>query len=193
MAHLIGYARVSTIEQNPQLQLDALEAAGCQRIFVDHASGALDERPELTKALDYLRPGDTLAVWRFDRLGRSLRHLLELTSSFDAAGVGFRSLTEDIDTTTPGGKLIFHVLAALGEFERDLIRERINAGLAAARARGRVGGRPRALSDEQVRHARALYDAGGSTVAEIARSFGVSRQTLYRSFDATKQAEPADA
>src|SRR5213596_927778 len=122
MPHLLGYARVSTADQNPDLQHDALEAVGCYRIFVDTASGALDERPALAKVLDQLRPGDTLVVWKLDRLGRSLRHLVDTITGLAERGVGFRSLQEQVDTTTPGGKLVFHVFAALAEFERDLVR-----------------------------------------------------------------------
>src|SRR5437764_1930616 len=138
----IGYARISTGEQTLALQEDALKAAGCERLLTDTASGAKTERPGLAKALEQLRSGDSLVVWRLDRLGRSLRHLIDTLLELDSRGVGFKSLTESIDTTTPGGKLIFHVFGALAEFERDLIRERTNAGLAAARARGRKGGRP---------------------------------------------------
>src|SRR5437588_4732371 len=138
----IGYARISTGEQTLDLQRDALERAGCEKLFTDTASGAKTERPGLSKALEQLRSGDTLVVWRLDRLGRSLRHLIDTLLELDSHGVGFKSLTESIDTTTPGGKLIFHIFGALAEFERDLIRERTNAGMAAARARGRLGGRP---------------------------------------------------
>lgn len=134
---LLGYARVWTADQNPDLQLDDLKAAGCYRIFVDQASGALDDRPELARVLDQLQPGNTLVVWRLDRLGRSLRHLIDVVEHLQGRGVGFRSLHENIDTTTPGGKLVFHVFGALAEFERDMIRERTTAGLAAAR--GPVG------------------------------------------------------
>ncbi len=146
MAELFGYARVSTADQNPDLQLDALRAAGCSRIFIDYASGAKTARPELARALDHLRAGDTLIVWKLDRLGRSLPHLVETVKALSDRDVGLRSLQDPIDTTTPGGRLVFHVFAAMAEFERDLIRERTNAGLAAARARGRVGGRPPALT-----------------------------------------------
>ncbi|WP_440583783.1 recombinase family protein [Xenorhabdus bovienii] len=137
---LIGYARVSTTEQNTALQKDALHKAGCERIFEDIVSGTKAERPGLTAALAYLREGDVLTVWRLDRLGRSLPHLIEVISTLEACGVGFRSLTESIDTTTSGGRLIFHVFGALGQFERDLIRERTKAGLTAAATRGRKGG-----------------------------------------------------
>jgi DNA invertase Pin-like site-specific DNA recombinase len=177
---LLGYARVSTADQRPELQLDALRAAGCYRIFVDTASGALDDRPELAKALDHLRPGDTLVVWKLDRLGRSLRHLIDTLGALQERGVGFRSLQESLDTTTPGGKLIFHLFGALAEFERDLIRQRTQAGLAAARARGRTGGRPPSLTPTKTALARQLYDARQHTLAEIARTLGVSRATLYR-------------
>src|ERR671917_1025350 len=158
----IGYARVSTEEQTLNLQLDALKAAGCEQIFTDRVSGARAERPGLTNALGHLRDGDTLVVWRLDRLGRSLPHLIETVTALAARGVGFKSLTESIDTTSSGGKLIFHIFGALAEFERDLIRERTHAGLTAARARGKVGGRPRAEAlntPRQLALARKLYDA----------------------------------
>src|SRR5690348_6581068 len=149
MTTAVGYARVSTGEQTLDLQLDALAAAGCDRVFQDTASGAKAERPGLARALDFLRPGDTLVVWRLDRLGRSLQHLIQTLTALDQRGVGFKSLTESIDTTTPGGKLVFHIFGALAEFERDLIRERTQAGLAAARARGRTGGHPRVAASAQ--------------------------------------------
>ena len=177
----IGYARVSTGEQTLDLQLDALTAAGCGKVFEETASGAKADRPVLTEVLSYLRGGDTLVVWRLDRLGRSLQHLIETVSLLAERGIGFKSLTEQIDTTTSGGKLVFHVFGALAEFERDLIRERTQAGLAAARARGRVGGRPKKLADaKQLALARALYDGGQTDVATICRALGVSRATLYR-------------
>lgn len=140
--YLVGYARVSTIDQNPQLQLDALEKAGCARVFVDRASGARTDRPQLATALDYLRREDTLCVWRLDRLGRSLPHLIEIATTLTDRGIALRSLTEQIDTASAGGRLIFHIFGALAEFERSLISERTLAGLAAARAQGRIGGRP---------------------------------------------------
>ena len=179
----IGYARVSTDDQTLDLQLDALKSAGCEQIFRDTASGAKDDRPVLRDALAYVRAGDTLMVWRLDRLGRSLKSLIELMTQLHARGAGFASVTEQIDTTSPGGKLIFHVFGALAEFERDLIRERTNAGLAAARARGRMGGRPRAVAfadPKQAAMARALYEDGRHTVAAICRTLKVSRATLYR-------------
>src|SRR5947208_8361855 len=154
----IGYARISTGEQTLHLQEDALQKAGCDRLFTDTASGAKAERPGLAKALEQLRAGDALVVWRLDRLGRSLRHLIDTLTDLDKRGIGFKSLTENIDTTTPGGRLIFHIFGSLAEFERDLIRERTNAGLAAARSRGRTGGRPKAFADPaKVRMARTLF------------------------------------
>jgi DNA invertase Pin-like site-specific DNA recombinase len=176
----IGYARVSTGEQDTSLQLDALEAAGCARIFSDAASGALGDRPELARALDHLRAGDTLMVWRLDRLGRSLRHLVDTITALAQREVAFRSLQESVDTTTSGGRLVFHVFAALAEFERDLIRERTHAGLTAARARGRRGGRPSVMSAEKIAVARAMYNSREHTTAKIAAVLGVSRATLYR-------------
>jgi DNA invertase Pin-like site-specific DNA recombinase len=181
----VGYARVSTADQNADLQVDALRKAGCAKVFVDQASGSLAERPQLNAALDYLRPGDTLVVWRLDRLGRSLRHLVDTVMGLQERGVGFRSIRESIDTTTPGGRLVFHLFAALSEFERDLIQERTHAGLAAARARGRVGGRKPVLTPEKAAAARKMYDAGEMPISEIARVLGVSRATLYRHLSAT--------
>lgn len=174
-----GYARVSTIEQDEALQRDALTAVGVDRLFVDKASGSLAHRPALDELLGQLRAGDTVAVWRLDRLGRSLRHLVELVGNLEQRGVGLRSLTEQIDTTTPNGKLIFHLFAALAEFEHDLIRERTQAGLAAARARGRTGGRPSVWTSEKLRTARSMY-AAGEEVGSIARVLGVSRASVYR-------------
>lgn len=190
---LIGYARVSTADQNLDLQTDALQEAGCARIFTDKASGTLADRPQLSAALDYMRPGDTLTVWRLDRLGRSLRHLVDTVTNLQERGVGFRSLQESIDTTTTGGRLVFHVFCALAEFERDLVRERTHAGLAAARARGRVGGRKPSLSPDQVAVARRLYAEGNHTVAEIARIVGVSRATVYRQIGPSPDRAPAMA
>ena len=177
---LIGYSRVSTVDQTAQLQADALEAAGCVEVFTDTASGTRSDRPQLVAALNYLRPGDVLCVWRLDRLGRSLKHLVEVVTDLHARGVEFRSLQESIDTSTPSGRLTFHLFAALAEFERDLIRERTVAGLAAARARGRVGGRKPSLTPKKVQVARRMYEAGDSTVVEIAKVLGVSRATIYR-------------
>jgi DNA invertase Pin-like site-specific DNA recombinase len=180
MGHRLGYARVSTGDQSPDLQLDALRAAGCYRVFVDTASGALAARPELAQVLDQLRPGDTLVVWKLDRLGRSLRHLIDTVGELERRGIGFKSLRESVDTTTPGGRLVFHLFGALAEFERDLLRERTAAGLAAARARGRTGGRPPVLTPQKLAVARQLYDSRQHTVAAIAATLGVSRASLYR-------------
>jgi DNA invertase Pin-like site-specific DNA recombinase len=163
---------VSTTDQQPQLQVDALTAAGCYRVFTETASGARGDRPVLEQVLDQLRPGDTLVVWKLDRLGRTLRHLVDTVAGLADRGIGFRSLQEAIDTTTPGGKLVFHVLAALAEFERDLVRERTSAGLAAARARGRRGGRPSVLSGSKLRMAQDMYGSGRYTVATIAKTLG---------------------
>jgi DNA invertase Pin-like site-specific DNA recombinase len=174
-----GYARVSTSDQDEALQLDALQAARCERIFVDKASGKLEHRPALDEMLGVLRAGDTLVVWRLDRLGRSLRHLIDVVSDLERRGVALRSLREAIDTSTPGGKLIFHVFGALAEFERDLIRERTTAGLAAARARGRTGGRPSVWTPEKLKTARSMY-ANEQDVSTISRVLGVSRASVYR-------------
>ena len=182
----VGYARISSASQNLDGQTDALNAAGCEKIFADTASGKLTERPALTLCLGYLRAGDTLAVWRLDRLGRSLRHLVDTVNALADRGVAFASLHEGIDTTTTStGRLVFHIFAALAEFERELIAERAAAGRAAARARGRLGGRPAKLSPEQARLARARYKAQDVTVAEIARALGVGRGTIYRALQQT--------
>ena len=178
---LIGYARVSTGDQTLNLQLDALTKAGCEKTFTDTLSGTKAERPGLQEALDFLRPGDTLVVWRLDRLGRSLRHLIETVTVLSARGIGFKSLTEQIDTTTSNGKLVFHVFGALAEFERDLIQERTQAGLRAARARGRVGGRRKVLADpKKLAMAQALYEDPNNAIDEICRTLRISRTTLYR-------------
>src|SRR5215213_8415419 len=152
----IGYARVSTDDQNLDLQRDALEKAGCERIFTDRVTGTKAERKGLTEALSHLRSGDTLIVWRLDRLGRSLRHLIDTVTDLQERGIGFKSLQESIDTTTSGGKLVFHIFGALAEFEREIIRERTQAGLTAARSRGKTGGRPKALTEKQVQMLRNL-------------------------------------
>jgi DNA invertase Pin-like site-specific DNA recombinase len=178
---LVGYARISTADQTLGLQRDALAQAGCERVFTDTASGSRADRPGLDEALDFLRDGqDTLVVWRLDRLGRSLRHLIETIGALQERGIGFRSLQEQIDTTTSGGKLVFHLFGALAEFERDLIRERTHAGLEAARARGRRGGRPKALDPRKAAIAQALYNDKTNSIADICRTLRVSRATLYR-------------
>lgn len=179
MGEVFGYARVSTSEQNTQLQLDALREAGCSRIFVETVSAVAD-RPEYDHLLDVLRAGDTVVVWRLDRLGRSLRDLLDRVEHLDSRGVGLRSLRETLDSTSAGGRLVMHVFAALAEFERDLIRERTVAGLTAARARGRVGGRPKSLTPAQEEVARTMYNQHTLTVAEIGHALGVGRSTIYR-------------
>ncbi|MSD91690.1 recombinase family protein [Bifidobacterium asteroides] len=177
---LIGYARVSTLEQSEDLQTDALRKAGCGRIYVDHSSGAKASRPQLDRMLEALREGDTVVVWKLDRLGRSVQNLAGLMDRFRRQGVGFRSLTENMDTSTSGGVMVFNMFAVMAQFERDLIRERTMAGLTAARARGRKGGRPYKLSDKDVAMVRQLYDSRTVTVKEIAARFNVSRSTIYK-------------
>lgn len=177
---LIGYARVSTQDQNPQLQLDALKGAGCEKIYVEKASGAQRDRPELIAALEFMREGDSLVVWKLDRLARSLKQLIETVEGLEGRKIGFRSLTEAIDTTSAGGKLVFHIFAALAEFERGIIRERTRAGLESARARGKVGGRPRSLGAEEIRQAKALLTDPEIRVEDVAKRLGVSEATLYR-------------
>lgn len=175
---LIGYARVSTAEQNLGLQRDALTKAGCEEIREDQASGAKAERPGLAEALGHLRRSDTLVVWKLDRLGRSMAHLIETVRNLESKGVGFRSLTEGVDTTTPGGTLIFHIFGALAQFERDLIRERTTAGLKAAEARGRKGGRRPVMTPDKLARAKAHF-AAGLTVREAAACLKVSKTALY--------------
>src|SRR5215212_6101191 len=177
---LIGYARVSTNEQNLDLQRDALHKAGCAEIYTDNVSGTKATRPGLTEALSHLREGDTLVVWRLDRLGRSLRHLIDTITAIDERGVGFKSLTENIDTTTSGGKLVFHIFGALAEFEREIIRERTQAGLASARSRGKVGGRPKALTPKEVRMLRNMAADKSLTVSDICKTLSIGRTTFYR-------------
>jgi DNA invertase Pin-like site-specific DNA recombinase len=177
---LIGYARVSTLDQDLALQLDALKGAGCEKLFTEKASGAQRDRPQLAAALEYMRGGDTLVVWKLDRLARSLKQLIETVEGLGEKGMGLRSLTEAIDTTTSGGKLIFHIFGALSEFERGVIRERTRAGLDAARARGRTGGRPPALNQEDLAMAKTLQRNPSITVEQVARRLGVVPSTLYR-------------
>lgn len=176
----MGYARVSTADQNLDLQQDALLSAGCERVWTDTASGATTARPGLNAVLATCRTGDVLVVWKLDRLGRSLTHLVETVHELVARGIGFRSLQEQIDTTTSGGKLIFHIFASLAEFERDLIRERTMAGLTAARARGRTGGRPKGINDTKRKAALALKRDPNYTVQEICTIIGISRNTYYK-------------
>lgn len=193
---LIGYARVSTLDQNPDMQKQALRAAGCKKIFIEKASGALRERPELAAAIAYARAGDTVVVWKLDRLARSLKQLIETVEHLEKQNVGFRSLTESIDTTTSGGRLVFHIFAALAEFERSLIRERTIAGLVAARERGARPGRKPALNVDDLAAARALLKDGHLTVVEVARRLGVATSTLYRHVPAARavagRGEPAE-
>ncbi len=177
---LIGYARISTNEQNLNLQTDALTKAGCEKIFTDTASGAKSDRTGLTEAINFMRKGDTLCVWKLDRLGRSLKHLIETVLALQALGKDFCSLQENIDTTTSGGKLFFHIFGALAEFERDIIRERTRAGLASARSRGRLGGRPSIMNSKKLKMATSLYADGETQVGEICETLGISRATFYR-------------
>jgi DNA invertase Pin-like site-specific DNA recombinase len=184
----IGYARVSTTDQNPDAQTDALDQSGCEKIFTDHASGTLARRPKLDDALGYLRPGDTLVITKLDRLGRSVKNLKEISDDLQARGVSLKALSQGIDTGTPGGRLFFHMLAAIAEFERDLISERTRDGLAAARARGRKGGRKPAMTPTKIAQARRMYDSGEHTVQQIAETFGVTRPTIYRHLQAQEAA-----
>ncbi|MCA8869071.1 MAG: recombinase family protein [Rhodobacteraceae bacterium] len=177
---IIGYARVSTADQTLSPQIDALTAAGATRIFQDRISGSRRDRPELDRMLDQLRPGDVVVVCKYDRLARSLRDLIDIVEVIGNADAGFRSLAEDIDTTTPAGRLVFHVFGSIAEFERARIAERTREGLAAARKKGRVGGRPKALSPEARAEVQRMRGEGSKTVAEIARIFGVSRSTVLR-------------
>jgi DNA invertase Pin-like site-specific DNA recombinase len=188
---LLGYARVSTDQQNLALQLDALTTAGCRRIFRDVGSGSLKQRPQLDECLSFLQPGDTLVVWRLDRLGRGLKHLIEVVEQLQAREIGFKSLTENIDTTTSGGRLTFHIFGALAQFEREIIRERTRAGVAAARERGHIGGRPPALTAEKITAAQAMRHQN-MTMPAIAKALGVSVATLYRHLPPRPAALAAD-
>ncbi len=186
---LIGYARVSTHDQTLHSQRDTLQKVGCDRIFTDTVSGRKAERKGLSEALSHLRAGDTLVVWRLDRLGRSLRHLIDTITELHERGVGFKSLQENIDTTTSGGKLVFHIFGALAEFEREIIRERTQAGLASARSRGKVGGRPKALSARQVQMLRNMAADKSLTVSDICHTLGIGRTTFYRYVKAAENGE----
>lgn len=177
---LIGYARVSTLDQDTALQTDALRAAGCERIFEEKASGAKEDRPELTRALDMMRKGDVLVVWKLDRLARSLKQLVLVLDDLSQRGIGFRCLAPAIDTTTPEGRLLYSITGAFAEFERAIIQQRTKAGLKAALARGRKGGRPKALSAEDVIAARAMLRDATISVAAVAERFNVSRPTIYK-------------
>lgn len=185
---LVGYARVSTIDQNPRLQTDALRDAGCEKIYAEKSSTRSEQRPALAEALRYLRAGDTLVVWKLDRLARSLSQPIEAVDRLDAADIGFHSLTERLDTTTPAGRALFQITGAFAEFERSLIRERTLAGLHAARAAGKTLGRPPALDPAQLKAARAMLRHPDLTIREIAAQPGVSRTTLYRYFPSGRSA-----
>lgn len=175
----IGYARVSTNDQNKSMQLDALRAAGCERVFEDTASGATESRPGLDEALAFARKGDELVVWKLDRIGRSLPHLVKLMTQLRDQGIGFRSVTENIETETPGGRLVMHMFAALAEFERDLIRERTRSGLESARARGRTGGR-KPLEPAKLKALTAMWATKTMTANEIATQLDIGRRTVFK-------------
>src|SRR5687768_14213779 len=182
----IGYARASTREQDLALQIDALTKEGCEKIFQEKAPGAQRDRPELKAALSYMREGDILVVWKLDRLARSMKQLIETVEDFERRGVGLKSLQDPIDTSSPSGKLVFHIFAALAEFERGVIWDRTHAGLKSARERGRIGGRPRLLSDRDLQDAKALLKDPAITVAEVAKRLGVSLSTLYNHLPAAR-------
>lgn len=183
----IGYARVSTADQHLRMQEDALKSVGCEEIYTDVISGVKSKRPGLDKALSYLREGDTLVVWKLDRLGRSIQHLIQTVSDLQEKKISFKSLQENIDTGTSGGKLIFHIFSALAEFERDLIQERTQAGLKAARARGKMGGRPPLLDTRQINRMIEMYDDQKNTVAEICKIYNISRPSFYNYLNNRKQ------
>jgi len=180
----IGYARVSTADQDLDMQTEALRRAGCEQIFDDKISGIKTERPGLEKALFLLRAGDTLVVWKLDRLGRSIKDLIDSVKALEQRGVAFQSLTDAIDTSTPAGRFFFHVMAALAEMERDLITERTRAGLAHARSKGRTGGRPKAMTESKLSSARTLL-AAGESAKDVAKDLGISIPTLYRGLPAS--------
>ena len=184
----IGYCRISTTEQTLDLQLDELKKAGCERIFQDIASGAKTDRQGLRDAIDFCREGDVLVCWKLDRVGRSLRDLIDTINKLKDRGIGFRCLTQNLDTTTPSGMLIFHVFGAMAEFERSLIQERTQAGLQAARARGRLGGRPKSLNKKRVEIATTLYEDGKTPVKQICETLKISRATFYRDLRAKELA-----
>lgn len=189
-AMLVGYMRVSTAEQNLALQRDALEGAGCERLYEDTCSGAVTDRPGLARALDQLRAGDALVVWKLDRIGRSLGHVVELVAKLHAKGIGLKVLTGGIDTTSSTGRLVFGIFATLAEFERDLIRERTMAGLAAARARGRTGGRPRLMTRAKLRTAMTMMADRANAATDVAEQLGISLSTLYAYVDGEGQMKP---
>jgi len=184
----IGYSRISTSDQNLELQLDELKKAGCEKIFQDVASGSKDERKGLQEAINFAREGDCIVIWKLDRLSRSLRHLIDTVNQLKERMIGLKVITMNLDTTTPSGKLVFHIFASLSEFERELIRERTIAGLQSARVRGRVGGRPKAMDEKKVQIAKSLHADGKTTVSEICETLNVSKATLYRSLKLPKAA-----
>ncbi|QDP72187.1 recombinase family protein [Legionella israelensis] len=177
---IIGYARVSTDDQNLHLQNDELKKAGCEKYFEDKVTGSKIDRPGLDAAIDYAREGDVIVVWRLDRLSRSLKDLIQVVSDLESNGIGLKSINESIDTTSSSGKLIFHIFGALAEFERNLIRERTHAGLKAARARGKMGGRPKKLNAEKAKLAQDLYNEKTRTIKQICELVGISKPTLYK-------------
>lgn len=182
----VGYARVSTIDQNLDMQIDCLKNVGCERIFEDKASGIKENRKGLEEALNFIRPGDTLVVWKIDRLGRSLKQLIEIVLNLKEKGIGFCSVTENFNTNTPGGELIFNIFGALAQFEREIIRERTRAGLSAARSRGKLGGRPKLLDDKMKQTALKLYEDKTLLVKDICNTLGISRATFYRYLNENK-------
>ena len=182
----VGYARVSTIDQNIDMQMDALRRENCREIFQDHASGIKSDRDGLERALEFMQEGDTLVVWKLDRLGRSLKHLIDIITLLNEKGMYFKSLQESIDTSSSGGKLIFHVFGALAEFERDMISERTIAGMAAAKERGRVGGRPRKLNENNRALALSLMEDKSYSAKDVCRTLGISKTTLYRNLQEYK-------
>ncbi len=184
---LVGYARISTVDQNFDLQLDALKNTGCEKIFQDTASGSISNRAVLNEVIEYLRPGDTLVVWRLDRLGRSLKKLIDLTNELSIREIGFKSVIESIDTTTPTGQFFFHITGAFAELERNLIRERTQAGLKAARARGRNGGRPKAIDPKTFEIALQLYNEKNISVGDMCKRLGIVKRTFYRHLEKHKE------
>jgi hypothetical protein len=180
----IGYCRVSTTDQTLDLQKDELQKAGCEKFFEEVASGAKEDRQKLRECIDFARKGDVIVCWKLDRIGRSLKHLIEVINELKDRGVGFRCLTQNLDTTTPSGMLVFHVFGAMAEFERSLIQERTAAGLSAARSRGRLGGRPKVDNSQRIKIATSLYNDGKVPVSEICKSLKVSRATFYRDLKA---------
>ncbi len=185
---LVGYARVSTQDQNPELQIDALKKAGCEKIFVEHASGAKRNRAELKRALEFVREGDVLVVWKLDRLARSIRQLIETVEGLSERGIGFKVVTDQIDTSTPGGQLVFHIFGALAQFERELIRERTRAGLEVARRSGRRGGRPPKLDAAKRQMGLSLLRDKNIPIAAIIEQLGISRSAFYSHFPGGRSA-----